>query len=266
LTSTTSTSTSPEHSREHEPEGAPDLLRRLFTARNGALLFLAFCLVITFVSAGVSAVLATVPSTGPGNRTGALGQILESVSAAFSGLSFIALVVVAFRLQCAELRSRHQAMEKSQSALHRSAEADIRALHVQLIKMSLDDEDLAAVWPQYQGPVSAVRSKQNKYANLIIQHQRMLYELGVFDRDDLISMLRYLFTSPLIRGFWEGRMVARRVLTTVPGRETEFDEIVDIAYRESVPPEPPERPRARGGRDADVIDLDARRNPESDAA
>jgi hypothetical protein len=235
------------------PEDAPDLLRRMFAAKNSVLLLLAFCLITTIVSV-----------------------IFESVNAAFSGLVFIALIalvalVVTFRLQYdelrlqrAELRNQHQAVDKSQKALHCSAEADIRALHVQLIKMSMDDEDLADVWPQYQGPVSAVRSKQNKYANLILQHQKMLYELGIFDRDDLISMVRYLFASPLIRSFWEGKMVARRVLNATTSREAEFDEIVDIAYRETEPPDPPKPPRTL--RSAEVIDLDTRRNPESGAA
>ena len=242
----------------------------MFTARNSALLVLAFCLGTTIVSVGVTAVLAAVLGTGLGDRMGTLGQIFESVNAAFSGLAFIALVITfrlqydELRLQRAELRNQHQAMDKSQGALHLSAEADIRALHVELIKMSMDDEDLAAVWPQYQSPVSAVRSKQHKYANLIMQHQKMLYEAGIFDRDDLISMVRYLFASPLMRSFWEGRMVARRVLSAATSRESEFDELVDIAYRETQPPEPPKPPRR--GMSAEVIDLDTRRNPESGAA
>lgn len=171
------------------------------------------------------------------------------------GLAFIALVVA---------RQQQATASKGQSDPYRGSEAEIRALHMQLLKMSMDDEDLAAVWPQYQGPVSTVRGKQNKYANLIIQHQRMLYEFGYFDREDATRAMRYLFASPIMRSFWEGRMVARRVLNVANTREAEFDEIADTAFHESAPPEPPKPPRSR--RDADVIDLDGRRNSESDAA
>jgi hypothetical protein len=134
---------------------------------------------------------------------------------------------------------------------------------MRLIKMSMDDDELAPVWPQYQGHTSPVRGKQDNYSNLIIQHQRMLYELGYFNRDDVLGVLRYLFTSALIRRFWEGQMLARQIIR-LDARDAEFYEIADIAYRESSPPEPP-TPSGRE-RGADVIDLEFRRNSGSDAA
>jgi len=255
---------SPEH---HD---ASDVIRRMFTVRNGTLLFIAFCITTTFVSVGITAILAVVLGTKLQGQMGAIGQIFESVNAAFSGLAFIALVVTfrlqhdELRLQRSELQNQHQAMDKSQGALHRSAEAEIRALHVQLMKMSMDDEDLAAVWPQYQGPISPVRSKQNKYANLILQHHRMLYEMKHLDVADIKGILRYLFTSPVMRSFWQGRVIARGVMGIKEPAEAGFDEIVDAVYRETEPPEPPKTPRSDGS--AEVIDLDTRRHPESEAA
>ncbi|HET9172196.1 MAG TPA: DUF6082 family protein [Actinospica sp.] len=252
-----------------EEHDAPDLLRRMLSARNGALIFLAFALATTVVSVGITAVLASVFGQNLGDRMGTLGQIFESVNAAFSGLAFIALVVTfrlqydELKLQRAELQNQHLAMDKSQGELHRSAEADIRTLHMRLIQMSMDDEDLAAVWPQYQGPVSPVRARQHNYSNLIIQHQRMLYELGYLDREDVLGVLRYLFTSALMRSFWEGQMVARQVIR-LDARDAAFYEIADTAFRDSAPPEPPTPPRGKRG--ADVIDLEVRRNSGSDAA
>jgi len=255
-----------------EPQNAPDLLRRLFTRRSGALLFLGFCLATTVISVGITAVLSLMLNSSMGTRMGNLGQIFESVNAAFSGLAFIALVVTfrlqydELKLQRAELQNQHQAMDKSQGALRRSAEADIRALHMQLIKMSMDDEDLAAVWPQYVGPISPVRSKQNKYANLIIQHHRMLYELDHHPVEDLRGAIRYLFTSPFMRSYWQGRMIARQVMGITEPAEREFDEIVDAIYLETEPPDPPTPLRSQRDYGAEVIDLDTRRNPESDVA
>ena len=257
---------------EREHQDAPDLLRSMFTVRNAALLFLAFCITTTVISTGITAVLALTLNSSLGTRMGNLGQMFESVNAAFSGLAFIALVVTfrlqyeELRLQRAELQNQRQAMDKSQNALNRSVEADVRALHMQLLKMSMDDEDLAAVWPQYTGPISAVRSKQNKYANLIMQHHRMIFEFGHYDAEDMKGQIRYLFTSPYMRSFWQGRMIARSVLNTVAPVEAEFEHLVDAVYLESEPPEPPRPPRARRGRGAEIIDLDTRRSPESDIA
>ena len=222
-----------------EHQDAPDLLRRMFTLRNGTLLFLAFCLATTVFSVGITAVLALALGSGLQARMGELGQIFESVNAAFSGLAFVALVVTfrlqydELRLQRAELENQHEAMDKSQSALRRSAEADIRALHMQLVKMSMDDEDLAAVWPQYMGPISPVQSKQNKYANLIIQYQRIIYEQGLFDADDIKGVMRYLFTSPFIREYWRGHVAPRELMQIGKPAEVEFDQIVDSVYQET---------------------------------
>lgn len=226
-------------SREHQE--APDLLRRMFTTRNGALLFLVFALATTLVSVGITAVLATVLSGTFGSRMGTLGQIFESVNATFSGLAFIALVVTfrlqydELKLQRAELQNQHEALDRTRRELHRSAEVDIRALHMELIKMSMDDLDLAAVWPQYQGPVSAARVKQDKYSNLIIRHQRMLFGIGYLDRDDVRRVLRYLFSSPLIRGFWEGQMAVHDAVR-LPAYEAEFNEIANAAFLETGSP------------------------------
>jgi hypothetical protein len=127
---------------KYQPPGSghpPDTLRRLSTIRNGSLIFLAFCVVITVVSVGITAVLAMVLGNNLQLKMGPIGQIFESVNAAFSGLGFIALVITfrlqydEIRLQRHELKNQHDAMEKSQRQLRRSAECDIQARHMDLI-------------------------------------------------------------------------------------------------------------------------------------
>jgi hypothetical protein len=252
-----------------ENREAPDAVRRLFTVRNGSLFFLAFCVGITFISVGITAALALVLVPALQQKMGPIGQIFESVNAAFSGLGFVALVITfrlqydEFRLQRKELENQHSAMDKSQGQLRRSAECDIREHHVTLIKMAMDDEDLAEVWPEYNVGLSAKVRKQHKYANLIIQHQRMLYELGVYESTDAKTMLHYLMTSPVIRGFWETCMVARQVIVNNGSLEWAFNRLIDAAYNETRPPEPPFTP---ADADADVVDLDSRRQSGLDAA
>ncbi|MEY9863395.1 hypothetical protein ABH935_009045 [Catenulispora sp. GAS73] len=215
---------------------APDVMRRVFTVRRGSLIVLAFCVGVSFFSVGITALLAVVLGRGLQSQMGTLGQIFESVNAVFSGLGFIALVIT-FRLQYDELRlqrqeleSQRQAMDRTQIQLRRSAKADIRACHVELMRLSMEDAELAAVWPEFQTGLSATCTKQYTYANLIVQHQRMMYDLGFFTEDDVRKQFHYLFTSSTMRGFWEARMVARQVTIRMGSPEWTFDMLVDAAY------------------------------------
>ena len=254
-------------SENHE---APDIIRRLFTVRNGTLFFAVFCVGIALVSVSITAVLALVLGKGLLVQMGTLGQIFESVNAAFSGLGFIALVVTfrvqyeELRLQRRELKNQHTAMSESQQHLGRSAECDIRARHVELMRMAMDDEDLAEFWPEFQTGLPAKRMKQYNYANLVVQHQRMMYNLGAFTRGDVLKFFQYLFTSAIMRGYWEARMVARDVALETGSDEWAFEQLIDVAYNETRPPEPPLSPDDGDG--AEVVDLDSRRQPDSDAA
>ncbi len=81
------------------------------------------------------------------------------------------------QMQRQELALQRHEMSQTQAELHRSAEADLRRLHVELLRMAINDEGLGAVWPD---PIArlirtAVR-RQFWYANLIYQHQRLAME------------------------------------------------------------------------------------------
>lgn len=249
---------------------ASDTIRRLFTVRNGTFLFLAFCIGTTLVSVGITAALAKALSPKLQGLMGPLGQVFESVNAVFSGLGFIALVIT-FRLQYDELRmqrlelkNQHTAMTGSQGHLRRSAECDIRARHVELMKMAIDDRDLAEIWPDFQTGLSAKRTKQYNYANLVVQHQRMLFTMGAFSEADVSHFFQYLFTSDIMRSYWEARMVAREVVLNPQGEEPAFDQLIDAAYYDTRPPEPPSGPDGTGR--ARVLDLDAHRSHGTEAA
>ncbi len=111
--------------------------------------------------------MASILGTSTAEKLGTLGQIVEPVSAAFSGLAFIALVVT-FRLQYdelvlqrQELESQRHAMDRTQSELHRSADADIRACHVELMRLSMEDGDLAEVLAGVPGRALIEADKSN---------------------------------------------------------------------------------------------------------
>lgn len=254
----------------YENREAPDVLRNLFTVRRAPFFFLAFCIGITLISVGITAVLSIVLGTNLQGRMGPIGQIFESVNAAFSGLGFIALVVT-FRLQYDELRmqrqelkNQHAAMTESQGHLGRSAECDVRARHVELMRMAMEDEELAEFWPEFKTGLSAKQTKQYNYANLVVQHQRMMYDVGIFTKDDVVSFFAYLFSSPIMRSYWESRMVARQVALAPTGDERLFEQLIDRAYNETCPPRPPSESAGSGG--AQVLGLDSHRQHGSEAA
>jgi hypothetical protein len=252
--------------KHHQPT---EIIRRLFTVRNGSLLFAAFCVGGTLISVGITSGIASILGTDTADKLGTLGQIVEPVSAAFSGLAFIALVVT-FRLQYdelvlqrQELESQRHAMNRTHSELHRSADADIRACHVELMRLSMEDYDLAEVWPEFRSGLSPKQTKQYSYANLIVQHQRMAWDLGELDNAQVLATFQYLFASRIMRDFWEARMLARHVFAKPGTTEGTFDQIVDDAFNETPTPVPPLASSESGG---DIVDLDSHRHPESDAA
>lgn len=225
----------------NEDRDASDVVRRLFTARYGSLFFIVFCVGITLISVGITATLALLIDNSLSARLGDLGQIFESVNAAFSGLAFIALVVTfrlqyeELRLQRQELKNQHSVMSESQRQLRRSAEYDIRGRHVELIRMAMEDEDLAEFWPKFAGGISAKRAKQYNYANLVIQRHRLLYETGMFSKDDAEFNLRFLFTSQIMRDYWAASSAARTRIVRKGTSEWSFQTMADAVFREPAP-------------------------------
>jgi hypothetical protein len=129
-------------------------------------------------------------------------------------------------LQRAELAMQRETLQASRGELHRTAEASLRMLHVEMIKMSIDDPSLAAVWPALDPQASPERERQYQYANLIYLHAWLSLRIGDYTTEQVQNTLRRLFTSPLMREYWRAASRARMAL--VPGTEEyEFAEVAD---------------------------------------
>src|SRR5690242_18836992 len=122
---------------------------------------------IGVVSVGLAAVFS-----GAGRPTG-WDQINEAFGVVNSVFSALALIVVGLtlwvqyrelKMQRAELHEQRLTADESNRALHQTAEASFRELHVRLLKMAIDDPSLAEVWPSYGTDVSPKRSRQYLYA------------------------------------------------------------------------------------------------------
>jgi hypothetical protein len=243
-------------------------LRHALTVLAAAAGSLTFVLFVAAVAVAIAATLGTNGSASTWLLWGNVGQTFESVSAAFSGLAFIALVVTfriqykELRLQRMELEMQRKLMEESRTELHLAAEAELRKLHVQLIAMAIQDPALAAVWPDLGFSASPERNRQHLYSNLIVWHYWLARRIGGYSEEQVRSQLRYLFTSPLVREYWAAADFARAGISDEEDcDEWRFAQLVDEVYRSSVDPAPdPTDPRDPYPAPRDPLD------PEKDKA
>src|SRR5256885_2340471 len=111
--------------------------------------------VATVLIAGLSlvAMVARGGTTDTWNRWSAAGQAFGVLTAVFSGFALAALVIT-FLMQLQELKAQRmelcqqrELLGRAGTALHRSAEAQLRNLHRDLMRLAMEDEELAEVWP-----------------------------------------------------------------------------------------------------------------------
>lgn len=146
---------------------------------------------------GVAAVLGRQGSAGDWSRWSNVGQTFGVLSSMISGLALVAVVVTA-RVQFRELQ--------------RSAAAELSMLHLEILKMSIDDPQLAEVWPAFSPGLSVERNRQFLYANIIYQFHWTSLRLNKATDEEILGSMRYLFTSPLVREYWVAAARARTSL------------------------------------------------------
>ncbi|HEY3870297.1 MAG TPA: DUF6082 family protein [Actinocrinis sp.] len=222
------------------------LIQRGMSVRTGPVVILGLIVAMVLVSVGMSALIEAIFGTNRADNLGQTGQLFESVGAVFSGLAFIALVTT-FLLQLEELRLQRQELEnqryemsRTQEELHRSAEADLRTLHMELLKMAINDDELGRVWPD-PDPATVPHSTRRQlwYANLVYQHSRLALELGNSGIEPTREMVRNLFRSPIIRDYWQSGAQVRATTLTPGTTEWDFAQMADEIFGEM--PDPPER-------------------------
>jgi hypothetical protein len=136
-----------------------------------------------------------------------VGQAFGAVNSIVAALAVAAALVTwlwqsrEMRAQRTELAEQGRTLLDTQTVLRRSADVDVRKLHMSLIQIALDRPELAEVWPDVGG-TGPERRAQYLYANLLIQHTWLQYTSGISTQEEMLSALRYLFTSPKIRAFW----------------------------------------------------------------
>jgi hypothetical protein len=202
---------------EHRPTGLESAVRTGKWIAASTLVVL----VILFVGLGAATSLQTLDTPSGWAARANVGDSFGVVNAVVSGLALAALIVTLWlqsrelALQRAELAMQRQSLDQSRLELYRSAEASLRMLHVDLIRMSIDDPSLAAVWPPLDPGASYEKERQYLYANLIYQHMWLSMRISDYTDEQVQNHLRYMFTSAHMREYWRAAAKARTSL--VPG-------------------------------------------------
>ncbi|MFC1402231.1 MULTISPECIES: DUF6082 family protein [Streptacidiphilus] len=194
-------------------------------------------------SIALTAVLVRVP----GLQTSGSGNAGQAFGAAAACASFFVLFYMArsFRLQADESRLRREEMAEQCEEMRlqrldaktghdyteRLAQASVRGEHVTLMRLALEDQVLADVWPSYGPDIAPDRQRQFCYANLIISFQCMVYSMNYYTDDEVLEALRHLFSSPVIDAFWEHTRPTRARISPYGGKMRKFYELADLAWQ-----------------------------------
>jgi hypothetical protein len=150
---------------------------------------------------GVAALLARQGDAADWSKWSDVGQTFGALSSIISGLALVAVVVTA-RAQFRELANNY-------SELRRTAQANHRMLHLEILKMSIENPDLARVWPPFLTNLPADLNRQYLYANIIYQFHWTSMHIEDYTDEEALATLRYLFASPLMRDYWRAAEHAR---------------------------------------------------------
>lgn len=140
------------------------------------------------------------------NRWSAIGQALTPVGIFFSGVAFIGIALTLL-LQARDLRNQNDVLDIAREDQRRATLIALRGLHTEIMKLSIDDPELRSVWPGISPDPKDER--KDEYCNLILNLQRMFYELHIYTLDELRAMLRYLMKSEEIYRFWKNARETR---------------------------------------------------------
>jgi hypothetical protein len=173
------------------------------------------------------------------SRWSSVGEAFGAMNSVISALALATLVITwslqsrDMRGQRSELADQRRTLEGLEAAQRRSADVDVRGLHVALIRIALEQKHLAEVWPS-GGLADSVTRSQHMYANLLIQHMWLQYTIGIASREEMISSLRYLFASPKVRAFWSDTANSRHNIYVEGSQESDLAKATDTREYEAV--------------------------------
>jgi hypothetical protein len=181
-------------------------------------------IIIIFIAYSILLVVVGWPADGLSwKNTAEFGDSFGSLNAFFTGVAFL-LILWTISIQRQELQLQKEEMSKMVAAQQRS-------LHMELLKYSLDDQDLAKVWGEF-GAGGDVEIRQFIYVNLILSHLEMFFRQNMLTGEELRIMLDdHMLNSAHFRKFWEKARDFRKELSSVGlSQDPQFHSLAEQAY------------------------------------
>jgi hypothetical protein len=148
---------------------------------------------------------------------GGTGQIWAQVNTQTLGTILSAIALIAF-------------IFVSRKQLRQIQAQQLRAGHVELMTLALNNKSLAAVLPRAYAGISDERHRQYIFANLLVQHIRLAADTFPYSPADIDRALGHLFEGPLMRDFWRDTESARLSAVRAGSPEDEFNRRCDKIY------------------------------------
>jgi Family of unknown function (DUF6082) len=168
-------------------------------------------IVTLLAGVGVAAVLARQGASEEWRTWSDVGQTFGVLSSIISSLALLAVVITA-RQNSAELERQRRFLTHNHAELRRTSHASLGMLHLELVKMSIEREELAAVWPAIDPDLPAEINRQYLYANLIYSFELRAMQSDIYTESAVARTIRYLFSSPVMRAYWQATRSGRKQL------------------------------------------------------
>ncbi|MFI9640186.1 DUF6082 family protein [Micromonospora sp. NPDC051925] len=117
---------------------------------------------------------------------GSVGEAYGATSAILASLALIG-VVASLIIQAREAKA--------------TREQALRGLHTDLLKMAVDDPGLLPCWDPIEEPTDPEWFRRHVYANLIVSHWQLMWEVGVLTRPHLEVLGDQFFKGVVGRRF-----------------------------------------------------------------
>lgn len=148
-----------------------------------------------------------------------ISEALGLFSALFSGFAAFGL------LYTIDLQRR--ALHVQNQDAKRNTALQLRLLHMELLKLSIHDQDLHNVW---SGARRTLSDKESLYVNLILSHWEMMMDNELLDDHQLSLLIEERLHGPMML-FWEKNRDSRRKhAERAGGGHLKFHELVDGRY------------------------------------
>lgn len=207
---------------------------------SGWLLFASvLAAMITGLGTIGTALIASEAAPGDLRSWADLGQACGAFSAV-AAVAALGAFVFAFSVQQreaqehrVELRLQRQALANSQQELFRAAETGLSMFHFRLIALSIENPNLAAVWPTAEPTLPEHVNQQYLYCTLMLEGVWLNARVGRLNETDVRAAVSYLLTSPVVRQYWQAFRVKRELVSATHGPESEYFKIVDEIYAQT---------------------------------